>query len=396
MSKPLNGTSVQNKSPRARAMVGLRDLMTTGVLRPGDALPAERDLCHQLGVSLTTLHRATKALEVEGLIRSAGGRTRLVADRPSGQMKLLQDTIVVLAPSRRPPPSHHMSGWMEYVTVGAFDAIEAAGFHALAFHSDRSAPEDLQGLIDARPLGAIIPEVVGRNTPVIELVERFKTAGIGVTVFDDSPEFANVDRVVSDQVEGTAQLTAWMIAQGRRRILQILPGGRHDYWLDMRRQGYERSMREAGLEPLPAVMQLPFDSSEPEDPEVRKTLLRAKIAYDTGCLMPYLTGDDTVDAILLPSDGHAATVAGALRNFGKQPNRDVLLGGYDNFWSDCWEQKYVPICPAATIDRQNPAMGQELVTLLLDRLQGRLPAKPQRRAVSPKLVIADPAELQLT
>jgi DNA-binding LacI/PurR family transcriptional regulator len=87
-----------------------------------------------------------------------------------------------------------------------------------------------------------------------------------------------------------------------------------------------------------------------------------------------------------------ASAASAIRNFGKEPNRDVWLGGYDNYWSDCWEHEYDPTAPAATVDRQNPALGQELVTLLLDRLQGRTPLGPQRRAVKPKLVVTDPAD----
>jgi GntR family transcriptional regulator, transcriptional repressor for pyruvate dehydrogenase complex len=53
----------------------LRDLITAGRLRPGDALPPERDLAKQFGVSRATVREALRVLQLWGLVdaRQGGG-----------------------------------------------------------------------------------------------------------------------------------------------------------------------------------------------------------------------------------------------------------------------------------------------------------------------------------
>lgn len=61
----------------------LKDLLasriTEGLLQPGDALPSERQLCEQFGVSRTTVREALRELNREGLIRTVPGRGTCVA-----------------------------------------------------------------------------------------------------------------------------------------------------------------------------------------------------------------------------------------------------------------------------------------------------------------------------
>ncbi|NKB88512.1 MAG: GntR family transcriptional regulator [Acidobacteria bacterium] len=63
----------------------LRYAIATGQLRPGDALPPVRQLATDLRIHFNTVARAYRALEAEGLLRSARGRgTRVTAARTSG------------------------------------------------------------------------------------------------------------------------------------------------------------------------------------------------------------------------------------------------------------------------------------------------------------------------
>jgi DNA-binding FadR family transcriptional regulator len=53
----------------------IRDLVASGKLRPGDRLPAERDLSVKFNVSRNTLREALRALELSGMIELRKGAT---------------------------------------------------------------------------------------------------------------------------------------------------------------------------------------------------------------------------------------------------------------------------------------------------------------------------------
>lgn len=65
------------KNPKVAETVinQIEDLIVQGVLRPGDKLPAERDLAQQMEVSRPSLRDAIKELETRGLLitRRGGG-----------------------------------------------------------------------------------------------------------------------------------------------------------------------------------------------------------------------------------------------------------------------------------------------------------------------------------
>jgi len=62
-------------------VVGIRQLIATGEVRPGDELPPVRQLAADLGINLNTVARAYRELETAGLVSTARGRgTRVAAD----------------------------------------------------------------------------------------------------------------------------------------------------------------------------------------------------------------------------------------------------------------------------------------------------------------------------
>jgi len=65
----------------------LSQLIRRGDFRPGERLPAERDLAEQLGVSRPSVREALIALEVEGIVEVRGGSGVFVLDRarPRGE-----------------------------------------------------------------------------------------------------------------------------------------------------------------------------------------------------------------------------------------------------------------------------------------------------------------------
>ena len=59
---------------------GLRKLMVTGMLRPGDKLPSVRALAVQLAINPNTIQRAYAQLEAEGYICSVSGKGTFVEE----------------------------------------------------------------------------------------------------------------------------------------------------------------------------------------------------------------------------------------------------------------------------------------------------------------------------
>lgn len=60
---------------------GLRKLVVTGALQPGDKLPSVRSLASSLAINPNTIQRAYEALEREGYLYSVAGKGSFVAQR---------------------------------------------------------------------------------------------------------------------------------------------------------------------------------------------------------------------------------------------------------------------------------------------------------------------------
>ena len=82
---------------------GLRRLMVSGVLQPGDQLPSVRKLATELAINPNTIQRAMAQLEGEDLVDTVAGRGSFVAeDGDQGRRRMaeltegLHDTILEL------------------------------------------------------------------------------------------------------------------------------------------------------------------------------------------------------------------------------------------------------------------------------------------------------------
>jgi GntR family transcriptional repressor for pyruvate dehydrogenase complex len=79
---------VEAPSARDRVVEHVRHLIERGGLRPGDRLPSERDLAHELGVSRPSVRSGLEALESMGDVvtrRGAGFHRRQPPDPAGGR-----------------------------------------------------------------------------------------------------------------------------------------------------------------------------------------------------------------------------------------------------------------------------------------------------------------------
>src|SRR6185436_16579924 len=66
---------VRSQTAFEETMERLGTAIKLGLLEPGERLPAERELCRQLGISRSTLRQALTALVQSGHLRATRGRS---------------------------------------------------------------------------------------------------------------------------------------------------------------------------------------------------------------------------------------------------------------------------------------------------------------------------------
>src|SRR6202163_2717869 len=84
----------------------IEDSVLNGSLKPGDQLPAERELAQRLGVSRTAVREAVKALREKGLVEAYSGRGTFVTDGTTQAARQSFDLMVKLG---QPEGSTHLA-----------------------------------------------------------------------------------------------------------------------------------------------------------------------------------------------------------------------------------------------------------------------------------------------
>ena len=387
-----NILGIVSNSPRTRAVRSLKQWVSDGRLTAGERLPPEIRLAAKLSVSRSTMRLALSDLEKEGVI-SADKRRRIVLDRIKPEKTFLSDAVALITDS----PDHFQRGRMHgtwhsnFIHTGAVDAIRAAGYDVLNIHPSRIAGDMIQRLISQQPRGVIIMRDVLETPSGQHLPQALQEGNVLFVVFGDlgrsrdARKVASFDTVTSDHECGSYELTKWLISQGRRRILRLWhtqwsgPEEKRE-WLHQRDLGYERAMGEAGLKTLPALEIYGSRGSDSQEFFQQGARLLA------GYLIEYLTMDEPIDAIMAINDSSVPPIAGALKIHGREPNKDILIVGYDNMWQDMAVSRWDPTQPAATVDKRNLEIGSELMRLLQERIEGTLPPQGQHRVIKPDLV----------
>src|SRR6202167_2764511 len=113
----------------------IEESVLNGTLKPGDQLPAERELAQRLGVSRTAVREAVKALREKGLVEAYSGRRTFITDGTSQAARQSFDLMVKIGQQEGAP------------YLAELRLILEPGIAALA--ATRVTDEDLAGLREA-------------------------------------------------------------------------------------------------------------------------------------------------------------------------------------------------------------------------------------------------------
>ena len=374
---------------------GVRDLIVDGTLGSGSVIPSERSLAAHFKVNRKAVRRALMLLAENGVVQAHGSRARTVSPTavqrllpqqvPTVRSALLQQCMLVLSP----PVHDDRRGFMSAIINGLAAGIREAGYDTINVHPNKIADSSIDpsviDLLRASPAGLLLPEFSPHAPVPARLLSLCAEFGVPVVLYGSLPELAQYDRVVSDHDSGSYQLAKWLTARGCKRILQIAPTV-PSYWFNARRTGFERAIHESQLELLAPekIVTRSIDKSEwTED------YFHEATRHTAGYLVPFLLGPNPVDAIVAMTDSGAHQIIAACEFLGKCPQKDVTIVGYDNYWAYAPDSKAIGYSVAATIDKLNYECGMEMVKLLLQRINGELPATPQTRVIPPELIVVE-------
>lgn len=377
------GQQLLDEAPRVRALRQLRQMITEGILPHGQNIPPERDMAARLGVSLSSLQRALKVLEQEGMLIRGSGRDRMINHPLHEVAGMLANTVLIMGDEGYTEALiNPIRGWAAFIAVGALHSLSAGGQHTMAVNPAELTVQRMEHLLSGKPSGVLIPEIFIPKWDSTAWANLCIKANVPVVLYGDEAGYQDFDRVVADHEAGVYELTRFLLTRGRRNILQHISSHRSFRWLTARRRGYERAMREAGLEPLPAL-----DVHMDLGAVPWEILLQVQRQSALGALVEVGPEHD-IDAIMAVSDGCVTPFCHAIKAWGRVPNVDIDVVGYDDYWKgSVLPYDLPPETPLATIDKNNMESGQQLVALLRDRIAGNLPPEPQCRLIAPTLKI---------
>src|SRR5713101_2115384 len=84
----------------------IEESILKGVLKPGDQLPAERELAQRFGVSRTAVREAVKALREKGLVEAYSGRGTFITD---GTSQVIRQSLDLMTRIGQQEGSVHLS-----------------------------------------------------------------------------------------------------------------------------------------------------------------------------------------------------------------------------------------------------------------------------------------------
>jgi GntR family transcriptional repressor for pyruvate dehydrogenase complex len=192
---------VRSQTAFEETMERLGTAIKLGLLPPGTRLPAERDLCEQLGIARSTLRQALTALVQSGhlhAVRGRGGGT-FVADAP---------------PVAQPPTPEVLAHWRDRC-----DARLAVELGVAVLAAERAEPDALPGLSE---LVAVMDEQLD-DFPAYRLADvRFH---IGLAEAAGSPALVQamteVQGAMTDLIHHIAhppEVLSWANAQHARLV----------------------------------------------------------------------------------------------------------------------------------------------------------------------------------
>lgn len=378
------------ESPRVRVLNWLKRSLASGEIPRGGELPSARAIAKLLGIAPNTAVTALSEAEEQGLVVCRAGTNRRYAGevRKVGGASLASSTVFVLAGQMWFTDIATAPSWSDsFLALDVVRSLSLRG-RSVALYTPQSLPAGgLDAIFEARPGGMVVTNSVSGDPLAMEALRRCREAGIPAVAYGNAPELRAFDRAYSDHRAGSRDLTRWLIAHGRKRIVPFFPFAPTRFWERERIAGYEEAMREAGLEPVA----ISIFGSKAIDVGNKTEVSRIQTALAMATLQSLRRDSAFPDAILCLNDDWANPALAAIHDLGLVPNQDIMVAGYDNIVRNNGPDSNFPFRPVVTVDKHNERSAEDLAALVIARMDGNLPPETQARIHEHEIIVLDPS-----
>lgn len=319
----------------------LRDEIRCGHYQAGDKLPTEAELMKQFEVSRTTVSRAMRDLESEGMLTRRQGSGTYVRENIEPE-KI--PGLCYFAPFVEPGDELPYVEGLIHQHLAQLAGQQQTQLTLQFLVRGEGSVEDrivesAQHVIDSGVAGVLYypaqlpPEQNHTNRVAVDM---FKKAGLTVVLLDrdivPQPDRSELTRIGYDNRRGAFLLTDHLIAQGCKRIAFIGVEGVSTSVAD-RMAGYFDALRLHGLETdqrlLPILPDVPYGTLRSQSSQMQDC--SAPIVHDVPeAFCEKLMAKSKPDAIIGFADRSAALVGRHLSAMGLKIGEDILLAGFDD------------------------------------------------------------------
>lgn len=336
-----------------RVLSGLRQLLKSGVLGPGEAFLTDSEAVERYGVSRITVRRAFSQLEADGLIERIPGKGTFVRGAEEGRRGL----IVYIG------ASIGSVGIEPILVKGVDDTMSERGYNLVTCHLNHSPERARAYLRHIGRMGAdgvVFTPMLAEHAANVEVLDYLRERHIPFVLVDrPMPEAPTGSGCVHpDHYEGGRLAGEHLADLGHDRIayLGITPPDRCGA-LSLRIKGFQDALRERGI----AIVQPFFDITRPTEVPV--------------ALCKWRQESDPPTAVFLENDLLFPPLAEAASSLGVSIPGDLSVVGFD----DLPQSQVGRAITTVNVPLYNE--GQLAASLLMDMIEGK-PA-PNREILLP-------------
>ena len=351
------GSSGRSKHERLREY--LVNEMLSGRLKPGQAIPSQRQLVETLGIAQMTIRQAMASLENDGLIRRVQGKGTFVEDDAARKLKRGLDIFALVVPETR---SGFYPSLLHGFEVAAGDVHHQAIVCSTDDNVERQANIILQ-LLDNEVGGLAIVPASHSQTPAFQ-IRQIQKRGIPVVFCHRRVEGIAAPLLALPFREVGCLAGNTLVKQGHRRVAffttQPTPAV----------QAYEAGLREAFQEGgLGTSLQTVHVTRS-------MVTLEEKAVWES--LQQEFAKPDPPTAIFASFDSLAEMIYLLLPKLGLRVPEDISLVGVGGTWR---EGAITRRLTSVVIDEI--AAGRQAVSLLQEMRRGKRPIDDNEEFVLP-------------